>query len=444
MRVLFVSAYPPSRLHARSFGFVTQLAQRHELMVICLCHSPRDITDVSRLRALGVQVTPVFEERRHAIMRAAAAVLSERPLEMAYDAAPQLREAVQAEVKRGGVGIVHVEHLRAAGAVAGLPIPLVWDAVDCLSERWRVRREREAYLGLGTHPRRVKRALKGIEQRRVSDYERRLIGMFERVLVESPYERQALLRAVSTDDLTTGTPMDQQDGKEATSPFAGRVEVISTGVDLDYFSPRAERRHLNRLVFSGRMNDAANVAAADLLVNTILPAIWRERPDVQLTITGCNPPRQVRAYANDPRITVTGYVDDVRPYLAGAALAVSPLPYPTGIHNPALEAMAMGTPLIASESAVAGLSIVPGRDLLLASSTERFAYLALRLLDDGELRHSLARNGRAYVERYHSWPLMTRRLEQVYREASGYNFTQATSASFAMPQIALSPLASGW
>ena len=120
------------------------------------------------------------------------------------------------------------------------------------------------------------------------------------------------------------------------------------------------------------------------------------------------------------------------------------MPYPTGIHNPTLETLAMGTPMIASESAVTGLSIVPGRDLLLASSIERFAHLALRLLDDGALRRSLARNGRTYVERYHSWPLMTRLLEQVYCEASGCNFTQATSESFPMPQIALSPLASGW
>jgi glycosyltransferase involved in cell wall biosynthesis len=89
-----------------------------------------------------------------------------------------------------------------------------------------------------------------------------------------------------------------------------------------------------------------------------------------------------------------------------------------------LEAMAMGTPVILSESAVAGLAVVPGRDALLASSTERFAQLALRLLDDGELRHLLAHHGQCYVERHHSLDVQTRRLESIYSEVSGHNLVR--------------------
>jgi len=98
------------------------------------------------------------------------------------------------------------------------------------------------------------------------------------------------------------------------------------------------------------------------------------------------------------------------------------LPYAAGVPHLVLEAMAMGTPVIVSESAVAALAVVPGRDALLASSTERFAQLAVRLLDDRDLRHLLAHNGQRYVERHHSLNVQTRRLESIYSEASGEDF----------------------
>jgi glycosyltransferase involved in cell wall biosynthesis len=232
--------------------------------------------------------------------------------------------------------------------------------------------------------------------------------VFQRALVESPRERKALLAASASH-----TPRASE-----------RIQVISSGVDLAYFSRTPGRRHANRLVFGGKMSAPATRAAADLLVRHILPRIWRERPDVQLTIVGADPTRQIVAYAReDARITVTGYVEDLRPYLAGATLAVSPLPYAAGVPHLVLEAMAMGTPVIVSDSAITSLAIVPGRDALLASNAERFAQLALRLLDDGELRHLLAHNGQRYVERHHSLDVQTCRLESVYSEVSGQDFT---------------------
>jgi glycosyltransferase involved in cell wall biosynthesis len=245
------------------------------------------------------------------------------------------------------------------------------------------------------------------------------LEIFQRALVESPRERKALLAG----------SLAQASG------VSERIQVISSGVDLAYFSRVPGRRHANRLVFGGKMSAPTTGAATDLLVRGILPLIWRERPDVQLTIVGADPTRRILAYAReDARITVTGYVEDLRPYLSGAALAVSPLPRVAGVPHMVLEAMAMGTPVILSESAIAGLAVVPGRDALLASSAERFAQLALRLLDDGELRHLLAHNGQRYVERHHSLDVQTRRLESIYSEVSGQNLARIQQK--AAPELA--------
>jgi polysaccharide biosynthesis protein PslH len=376
MRLLFVTAYPPSRLHPRTHGFITRLAGRHDITVVCLCHSPREFGDVSRLRAFGIKVLPVFPRHRNAVMRATSRLLWWRSPAASLVADPELREIVRSELSRGDVGILHLDHVAVAGAVAGLPVPVVWDA--------------EEFAG----------SLVGRGQPRPLEF-------FQRALVESPRERKALLAAC----------VDHAPGAYE------RIQIISSGVDLAYFNRTPGRKHANRLVFGGNMSASATCAAADVLVRGILPLIWRERPDVQLTIVGADPARRILGYAReDARITVTGYVEDLRPYLSGAALAISPLPYAAGVPHLVLEAMAMGTPVVVSESAVAALAVVPGRDALLASSTERFAQLALRLLDDGHLRHLLAHNGQRYVERHHSLDVQTRRLESVYSEVSGQDF----------------------
>jgi glycosyltransferase involved in cell wall biosynthesis len=83
--------------------------------------------------------------------------------------------------------------------------------------------------------------------------------------------------------------------------------------------------------------------------------------------------------------------------------------------------------VVASENATAGVGAVPGRDLLVATSPDRFAQLVLRVLDDEALWRSLSRSGRSYVERQHTWRHVSGQLEALYAEVSGYNFTLASA-----------------
>ncbi|MGH2516152.1 MAG: glycosyltransferase [Ktedonobacterales bacterium] len=438
MRIVFVTAYPPSRMHPRAYGFVTSLARRHDLTAICLCHTPADIRDVALLRAGGVQVMPVFEEASVAAARSAGALLGERSLQVAYDDAPRLREAVRAEIARGGAGLVHVEHVRAASAALDLPVPVIWDTAECTSLLCRLQHES------GTQ-RRV-RATSSLEAPRVRGYERQLLQSFPYILTSTERDRIALIGAerfpAATDTTRDAARDTERDTTRARPPEGNETltlaalaprthptmpRVLPTGVDLEYFTAQPRRRHANRLVFSGNLRAPANIAAAEHLLREILPRVWAERPDVRVTLAGANPPRHLTAYASDPRVTVTGTVDDLRPYVAGATVAVSPMTYSAGIQNGILEAMALGTPVVATEAAVSGLAAIPGRDFLVAGATERFAQLLLRLLDDDELWRSLSRSGRAYVERQHAWPRLVRQLETIYQEATGFNFCLASA-----------------
>ena len=137
-------------------------------------------------------------------------------------------------------------------------------------------------------------------------------------------------------------------------PGAG-ISVIPNGVDLEYFRPLQLERQRFNLVFSGKMSYHANVATALYLYHQIMPLIWQHRPEATLTIVGSKPPKTIQALGNDPRVEVTGYVEDMRPYVGRAEVMLSPMVYSVGIQNKVLEAMALGTPVVAAAQAAAAL-----------------------------------------------------------------------------------------
>jgi glycosyltransferase involved in cell wall biosynthesis len=96
-------------------------------------------------------------------------------------------------------------------------------------------------------------------------------------------------------------------------------------------------------------------------------------------------------------------------------VAVVPAVYGAGIQNKVLEAMACGTPVVATESAVSALNLKPDHDLLVANKTEAFARQVLRLMDEPNLRQTIGANGLEYVRRYHAWPEIGANLETIYR-----------------------------
>jgi glycosyltransferase involved in cell wall biosynthesis len=169
------------------------------------------------------------------------------------------------------------------------------------------------------------------------------------------------------------------------------------------------------------MSYHANITAALYLVNDIMPRVWAKRPTIRVTIAGKDPSHEIMSLvARYPSlVAVTGAVPDIRPYLGRAAVAVSPVAYGAGIQNKVLEAMAMGTPVVASSQAVSALQARDGEHLLVGNGVEGFAQAVLRLLEDRELQARIGRAGRRYVEGHHDWLGIVQRLEEFYGSSLG-------------------------
>ncbi len=419
MRILFVTPYPPSRIRVRGYGFLTELQHEHEVTVMTQCISEQELANAEALRSQGYKVIVVQESKRQAALRSGRALLSNIPLQVAYARSTLFVQAVQDLTAQHEFDVVHVEHLRGIASMEQLvrTHPLVWDAVDCISLLCK----HTIVAGPSLKVRMVAR----LEHERTQRYEARLLSQLQHVVVTSERDRQAMieLHRRQTGDLVSS---DNALGVD--------VSVLPNGVDLDYFHPVQQESRRFNIVFSGKMSYHANVATSLYLYQQIMPLIWRQQPEATLTLVGSNPPKAIQLLARDPRVEVTGYVPDMRPYVRRAEVMVSPMVYSVGIQNKVLEAMALGTPVVVAAHAAEALGAQPGRDLLVAGSAQEFANATLRLMRDAELHTTLSQYGHRYVEEQHNWRVVTDQLIDIYQRAVAShrekNVTHGSEVSF--------------
>jgi len=196
------------------------------------------------------------------------------------------------------------------------------------------------------------------------------------------------------------------------------VEVVGNGVDCDFFaeaSPQAgERRDV---LFMGRMDYHANIDAALFFVREVWPRVRERRPELQLTIVGAQPPKHILALRGQG-ITVTGTVDDVRPYYRSALVSVVPLRVGGGTRLKVLEAMAAGTPVVSTTLGAEGLAIAAGQDILIADSPEAMADAIGGLQAGSRLWQQLATNGRRLVRERYDWSVVGETLWRLHSKLS--------------------------
>jgi sugar transferase (PEP-CTERM/EpsH1 system associated) len=409
VKILFVVPYVPNLIRVRPFNLIVYLAALgHEITLATLFSSEEEKGDLECLRKYCKAIYAFELTRAESLTNSLLAVPSSLPLQSVFCWQPELAKCILELTKQpGSFDVVHIEHLR--GVKYGLALkarkstlnhgnkpsslPIVWDSVDCISMLFS--------QAAGQSKKRLSRWLTRFELTRTGRYEGWLVNQFNRVLVTSKNDRNALMKLAS----------------EGTSD--SQIKVLPNGVDVNYFNPPNNEitKDLASLVISGKMSYHANVTMSLKFIEETMPIIWSQRPDVKLVLVGKDPAPELRELARNPSIEVTGTVKDIRPYLYKATVAVTPITYGAGIQNKVLEAMACGLPVVSSPQAVSALEVKPGEDLIVANGSEEFANAVVALLDDSILRSKLGKAGRKYVEKQHLWVNIAAQLEEVYHEA---------------------------
>ncbi len=194
--------------------------------------------------------------------------------------------------------------------------------------------------------------------------------------------------------------------------------IVPNGVDVEYFRPTEvpEENKAPALVFCGTMDFRPNVDAVIWLCEEILPLIGREVGDVKLYVVGRDPKSSVERLTRYSNVIVTGFVEDVRPYVHRASVYVVPMRFGGGVRFKVVEAMAMGIPVVSTPMGAEGIEVNHGEHLLIAEDPASFARQVTVLLNDKQQAQRLARNARALVERKYDWRKIVPKLEELYRE----------------------------
>jgi sugar transferase (PEP-CTERM/EpsH1 system associated) len=272
----------------------------------------------------------------------------------------------------------------------------------------------------------VRRALLRGQWRRMLRFEGATLKRFDQVLAVSEADRDTFSRLYG--------------------PACSRapMHVVPTGVDTEYFAPRAaETPDPFRLVFTGSMDWLPNEDAVLHFCREVLPLLRRAEPRISLSIVGRHPTAAVRRLQDDPAIQVTGRVDDVRPHVATGVLSIVPLRIGGGTRLKIYESMAMGRAVVSTTVGAEGLPLTPGVHIALADAPESFAGEVLRLLRDEAARRAMEEAGRALVLERYDWGAVAGVMERAMQTAISMRASRRRERGAAAPAVpAVAPLAS--
>src|ERR1035437_1312815 len=383
MHVLFVAPYPPTALRTRSRNLIKQIARHgHRVTAVVLSVGRSEPGTTDRASRDSFELVTVNQPAVSAYLSSAGALVRNESLEVAYCSSPMWRRAVQEFVASGNVDLVHFEHIRSTSIGADFPLPTVWDAVDCRTTVWTRARD----LGHG-----VRRLIGAVEAPRVRRQEKEAMALYDEVLVSSVADREALME-ISPGVMPT---------------------VLRNGVDADYFAAVPPRPARGTIVLTGAMSYQPNAEAAVDFCRDVLPLVRGRRRDAHLDIVGSSPGRSVRALAA-PDVAVTGFVEDLRPYLSRAQVAVCPTRLGAGSQYKVLEAMAAGVPVVATRAAAKAHELKDGVHLIAADDASETAEAVLEIIGNAALAGRLREAGLTEIRTRFTWDVVGNELDRIH------------------------------
>ena len=396
-RLLFLAPFAP-RLDATHGGarvcaqLIAELAARHAVAVLALRgFDEPPVDEVLRARCELVEEVirpwtrrgPLAQGIRNA--RLVAGLARRKPM-WATDFESQLYTQRLRQIARDWrPDIVHLENHIMGQYLDGL--------ADCTAAR--ILTEYEAGALAAPYLKRrypvINTVLDAVDRAAWNRFEARVLRGVDAVVVFTPADREAVSRTVQ------GVPITR----------------IPFGTAIRDEHPDPTGRDPYQLLFVGNYLHPPNISAALRLARDILPAVRKNVPDVRLDIVGAEPPSELMRL-NSERVTVTGRVVDVRPYLDRAAVFVAPLTSGGGMRVKMLEALAAGKAIVATPLAAEGLEVCNGDQLYLAETNADFAARIAELLVHPDLRASMASRARAWACTHLGWTRSIHEYERLY------------------------------
>jgi sugar transferase (PEP-CTERM/EpsH1 system associated) len=198
-----------------------------------------------------------------------------------------------------------------------------------------------------------------------------------------------------------------------------KLTIIPTGVDVEFFQPRDGQKEPDSLVFTGSMDWLPNEDGIFYFVEQVLPRIREQIPEVSLWVVGRKPSPRLKELGASKGVHITGWVEDIRPYLARSAICIVPLRIGGGTRLKIFEAMAMAKAVVSTTIGAEGLPVRHGESIVLADDPEDFARQTVALLRSPERRKQIAAAAHKMVTEKNSWAKVADGFAEVLEQVSG-------------------------
>lgn len=377
MKILFLSRwfpYPPDNgSKLRILALLRGLASQHHVSLLSFSSEPVAANRLpDRLRTCDeVHVVP-WHEFRPESWHARFGFLSRTPRSLIDTFSTEMQHKIENMMLQEDFDVVIGSQLNAlnyAHYFRGLPAVFEECELGVFHSQYTDTASRSARQRLRA----------GLTWYKLQGYVARHAKYFRAATVVSENERQLLLQA---------------------APHLPRVEVIPNCLAVEDYANRDVDPSPNNLIFTGSFRYQPNYEAMTWFLRHVYPRVQRGQRNVTLTITGDHANLPLPAATN---VVLSGYVDNVQPLISSAWCSIAPLRTGGGTRLKILEAMALGTPVVATSKGAEGLAVEDGVHLLIADTPESFADAVLRILHEPGLRQRLAQNSLELIHTTYSW-----------------------------------------
>jgi glycosyltransferase involved in cell wall biosynthesis len=245
-------------------------------------------------------------------------------------------------------------------------------------------------------PTRLAATLYSFEQwRRLKRFEAWVCRNSAHVIATSPYDAEAFRK------IAPETP----------------VSVVPNGIYAREYMQSDSKLELGTaaLLFTGSMGYRPNVDAMLWFTDEILPTIRESVPAARLFIVGKNPHARLDALRQRTDVEITGFVQDVTPFLHSSAVYVAPLRTGSGTRLKLLQAMAAKRAIVSTTIGAQGIEVAPGREMIIADTAAAFAQGVISLLKDPARRETMGKAAQTFVCDHYDWAAIVPRLLEVYK-----------------------------
>ncbi|OGJ16610.1 MAG: hypothetical protein A2632_00925 [Candidatus Pacebacteria bacterium RIFCSPHIGHO2_01_FULL_46_16] len=398
MKILMLTPYLPYPLlsggQIRTYNLLKQLTEKHQVTLFSLIKDPEETKYIPELRKFCEDVR-VFRRSKapFTLRNIAATAISSYPFLVIRNYVSEVTRAIEQELQRTNFDLLHAEtfYMMPHLPQTKTPIILVEQTIE--------------YLGYESYAKQafpLLRPLLNLDIVKIKRWETYYWERADQLIVMSEQDKEFIKR---------------------TTQVQNDIAVVANGVDADWFSEKPKVAHKHPTVlFVGTFKWLPNREAVRFLVHEIWPHIVAVLPTARLHIVGNAPTNEIRNFEHGyPNIIVKSKVYDIRDAFAVADVLLAPVFSGKGTRYKVLEAMASGTPLVATPTAVEGLHLQESTHVLIGRTGQELATKTLQLLHSASLRNRLAQASKKFVQIHYDWQSISSQLDIIYRRIGASN-----------------------